>query len=267
MWFACAPHTSRRQPASRLLLMSLHRVSGIMRAPWARRPGLDTLAPKAQPLPPVPQVGRHRGRCHQRKASPHPQPARALPCRLLSPPTPQLSPCLPPASSSIPAPLHMDPARLTPTTLDQVQTPRCPPLPPQLASKPQQILLPCLCSSRQTPPTSPPVIKPSRGPALPSPHTSPLRTPVSAPRHSARQTAQDSCPWKTWDNTSRTGTVSHLSFPMEAAQCSAEAKEMLPGSFIHSFICSENLSKPFFQARPWGRCWGFCALKNRRLPL
>lgn len=242
MWFACAPHTSRRQPASRLLLMSLHRVSGIMRAPWARRPGLDTLAPKARPLPPVPQVGRHQGRCYQRKASPHPQPARALPCRLLSPPTPQLSPCLPPASSSIPAPLHMDPARLMPTTLDQVQTPRCPPLPLQLASKPQQILLPCLCSSRQTPPTSPPVIKPSRGPALPSPHTSPLRTPVSAPRHSAHQTAQDSCPWKTWDNTSGTGTVSHLSVsPWRQHSAQLRPKKCF---LVHSFII-HLLRKPF----------------------
>lgn len=242
MWFACAPHTSRRQPASRLLLMSLHRVSGIMRAPWARRPGLDTLAPKARPLPPVPQVGRHQGRCYQRKASPHPQPARALPCRLLSPPTPQLSPCLPPASSSIPAPLHMDPARLMPTTLDQVQTPCCPPLPPQLASKSQQILLPCLCSSRQTPPTSPPVIKPSRGPALPSPHTSPLRTPVSAPRHSAHQTAQDSCPWKTWDNTSGTGTVSHLSVsPWRQHSAQLRPKKCF---LVHSFII-HLLRKPF----------------------
>lgn len=139
-----ALHTSRRQPAFRLLLSSLtareRHNEGTQQAPewpWARRPSLDTLAPtapKAQLLPPTPNHGGDWGApaCRRLSASTANSHCHllhdCLPAQPQPPPTRQTlgshSQCLPTASGSSPKPL------LPPFLLKQCSLQPQPPLKP-----------------------------------------------------------------------------------------------------------------------------------------
>ena len=263
MWFARAPHTSRRRPAC-LHCLEWHNEGALEQevpswTPWHPRPSLSHRCPwvgvgggitKSQPL-----------RIHGQL---RPQ------CRRLSPPTPQLSPGPAPASSRTPAPLQTDPALLTPTTP---------------ASSPDSGLPSVPAGGAEPPP--------------PHPHSSPTWLAFPQPPPNLSNVA--ALPWQLWPNTTHVTSCGKPSqMPRPAGPCPAhllvpseplcplhvtalirlprmavrrrhktepfQGRDGVPlihlfsrggGAvlswgqrnaywFIHSFTHSENLSKPFF---------------------